>query len=819
MSIGSASEPQPHTILIVDDTPTNLAIVVEHLEDHGYRVAVARNGKEGIKRAKFVEPDLILLDVMMPDMDGFETCRRLKALDATKNIPVIFMTALEEATDKIAGFEAGGVDYITKPFQIAEVLARVNTHLSLHAMQVKLAEQNVRMQEEMAVRHGTESALQQAHDALEARVAQRTADLVSANLRLQLEITERIEAQRALQQTRDELEVRVNQRTAELSKAYATIMAEVDERKNFEAQLRLRNRAIESSVNAVVIINCVEPNNPIEYINPAFERITGYVSSDALGRSIDFLFADEDDQPGIEHIRQALRDQREGRATLRTYHKDGGLFWNDLQIAPVRDDAGVVTHFVCILNDVTDARNHEDELKRQASYDALTGLPNRNLLLDRLNQSIALAYRSNYSVAVAVIDLDGFKFINDSMGHGLGDKLLLTIAHRLKLCVRKSDTVARLGGDEFVLLLPDPLYTLSASRVGLRGDNSHPPIMFVLHRVLEAVAEPIVFEDRQFSVTCSIGVSFFPNDGQDAENLLKNADAAMYRAKENGRNNFQFYTAEMNVRIAEQLTMEALLRHALERKEFVLHYQPKVNLRTGSISGVEVLLRWNSPEKGLVFPSAFIPILERTGMINDVGDWVLHQALMEHDIWRQAGLPLPRLAVNVSRVQLDQTNFVAKIRDAFERSGNKLPCFDLEITESLMMKSFEMNVPKLKVIRDMGIGVAIDDFGTGYSSLSQLGNLPINVLKIDRAFIMNIASNSGERSIVNTIISLAHSLKLKVVAEGVETKEQMEILSRIGCDEIQGYFISRPLPLREYIEWEKTFAFTPREKIRFVGPL
>jgi diguanylate cyclase (GGDEF)-like protein/PAS domain S-box-containing protein len=792
-------------------------VVVDHLEDHGFRVAVARNGKEGIKRAKFVEPDLILLDIMMPDMDGFETCRRLKAAEATKDIPVIFMTALEEATDKITGFEAGGVDYITKPFQIAEVLARINIHLSLHAMQMQLARQNEQMQQEIIVRQRAEAALQHSRDELEVRVAQRTADLAHANSRLKSEITERMQAEKSLQQARDELEVRVRERTSELSQAYATIMAEVDERRNFEAALRLRNRAIESSVNAIIITNCTNPENPIEYVNPAFERITGYTPEDATGRNISFLLGDDKDQPGMEDIQAALREQREGRASLRNYRKDGSLFWNEIHIAPVRDDLGNVTHFICIMNDITKARDYQEELTRQASYDTLTGLPNRSLFVDRLAQAIALAQRPNYTVAVCFLDLDRFKFINDSLGHGAGDELLLTIAKRLKSCVRKSDTVARFGGDEFVLILPDPANLAAASKVMQGIDSpisSRPPVVVVLQRILDTLTEPIILADRELSITCSIGVSFFPQDGEDAEALLKSADAAMYRAKEKGRNNFQFYTAEMNVRIAEQLSMESFLHHALERNEFVLHYQPKLDLENGSISGVEVLLRWNSPEKGVILPSSFIPILERTGMINDVGKWVMHQALVEQMRWQEAGLPLPRLAINISQVQLDQNDFVAEIKGILEKTGNRAPRLDFELAESLIMKNSEANVPKFKAIKEMGIGVAIDNFGTGYSSLSHLGNLPVNMLKIDRGFITNLTTNASDRNIVFTVISLAHSMKFRVVAEGVETTEQMEHLSRLGCDEIQGYIVSKPLPLEQYLEWQKKFSIQPKELLK-----
>jgi len=733
MSVTPAPGSPQYTILIIDDTPANLAVVVDYLEDHGFMVSVAQNGIVGIQRTHLVKPDLILLDVMMPEISGVETCRRLKADEATKDIPVIFMTALSDTTDKIAGFEAGGVDYITKPFQTEELLARVKTHLALRTMQIRLAEQNIRLQQEVVVR------------------------------------------------------------------------------RKVEAELRLQNRAVESCLNAIIIINCIEPGNPIEYVNPAFKRITGYDVEDVIGHSLDLLFNGSKATFDKDKIRTMLREHQEGRVTLCSYRKDGSLFWNELYIAPVREDTGEVMHIVCVMNDITETKKYQEELQRQGTYDSLTGLPNRSLLFDRLNHAVETARRYKYSIAVVFLDLDRFKLINDSLGHGSGDELLLTISKRLVGSIRKSDTVARLSGDEFVLILPDSEHASPVATLTERPDNSlssYVPIRVVLDRVVSAVAEPIVLKGTEFTLTCSIGVSLFPNNGEDAETLLKNADAAMYRVKEAGRNNFQFYTADMNMHIAEQLAMEASLRHAVERSEFFLCYQPKINLKNGTVSGVEALLRWNHPERGIIPPLVFIPILEKTGMINEVGLWVIQQALLEQQRWLEMGFPIPRIAVNVSQVQLNNKNFVADIKSILEKTPNQLPALDLEITESLMMQNAEVNISKLKAVAAMGLDIAIDDFGTGYSSLSQLGNLPVNVLKIDRLFIKNISTSDSDRSIVLTIISLAHSLRLKVIAEGVETAEQVTLLASMGCDEVQGFYFSKPLPIDLYLSWQKQFSLS-----------
>ncbi len=330
-------------------------------------------------------------------------------------------------------------------------------------------------------------------------------------------------------------------------------------------------------------------------------------------------------------------------------------------------------------------------------------------------------------------------------------------------------------------------------------------IVDIVRRVLRTVSQPAILGEREFAVSCSIGLSMFPQDGQDAETLLRNADAAMYRAKDLGRNMFQFYTAELHARINERVTLQGMLRRAVEREEFLLHYQPKVHLKTGRISGVEALLRWNSPEQGLIQPYRFIPMLEDTGMIVDVGRWVMAKAVADYKQWVAEGRDAPRIAVNVSQVQLAQAGFVAIVNDVLSAGGDRAAGLDLEITESLIMRDIEANISKLKTIREMGVSIAIDDFGTGYSSLSYLAKLPVDTLKIDRAFINNVTTGSDDLSIVSTIISLASSLNLKVVAEGVETEEQAKVLRLFDCDEIQGYLISRPVPAKELWEWHDRY--------------
>ena len=573
--------------------------------------------------------------------------------------------------------------------------------------------------------------------------------------------------------------------------------------------LRLRNRAIESSVNAVLIASFNGQYKPIEYVNPAFERITGYGSAEALGQDIDFLVGSETDQAALADIHAAIAKQREGHAVLQCCRKDGSLFWNDMHIAPVGDEKGKVTHFVAVLNDITETRNYQQQLERQINFDLLTELPNRNLLQDRLKQAVALAQRQKQIVALAFLDLDNFHFVNDSLGHKTGDEVLKLVAQRIRTCIRTTDTAARLASDKFVLVLTGIANEENIPKVLQRiveAISSRPQVTDTLQKVLSTVSQPIVMNNRELDITCSIGVSLFPHDGQEPDRLLKNAEAAMRRAKELGRNNFQFYTKELNVRLSDRLALQTLLRRALDRDEFLLHYQPKIDIRRGCVSGAEALLRWNSPDRGMVPPIEFIATLEDSGLIIDVGRWIIEKAVEQHALWRANDPQAPRIAVNISQIQLVQKNFVMMIHDIVEKHGHKKCGLDIEITESLVMKDVEENVMKLKMIQAMGVGIAIDDFGTGYSSFSHLATLPVDALKIDRSFVINMVNDPDHRTIVSAIISLSHLLKHKVVAEGVDAEEQVKLLREMGCDEIQGYIFSRPIPAEDLDAWRRKFS-------------
>jgi diguanylate cyclase (GGDEF)-like protein len=426
-------------------------------------------------------------------------------------------------------------------------------------------------------------------------------------------------------------------------------------------------------------------------------------------------------------------------------------------------------------------KRYQMQLEHQANYDMLTGLPNRNLLHDRLRQAV-YAQRQQRNIAVVFIDLDHFKFVNDSLGHSSGDKLLKGMADRLRGVLRDGDTVSRLGGDEFVLIL---------------NDQSNEEVIFrAMQRITAKVAEPITLEGKELYVTCSAGISLYPQDGPDVDTLLKHADAAMYRAKEAGRNTFQFYTSEMNERVNERLQLENALRRALERQEFLLHYQQKVELRSGMIIGAEALARWLHPEWGLVRPARFIPLCEETGLIVQLGEWVLREACRQARAWLDAGLKPGVVSVNLSARQFRQEGLVRMVSRILEDTGLDPAHLELELTESMVMHNVDAAIATLQGLKSLGVTLSVDDFGTGYSSLAYLKNLPLNTLKIDRSFVRDIGEGDEEEEqgvIARAIISLAHSLHLKVIAEGVETDAQLRFLKRHLCDEVQGFYYGEPV--------------------------
>ena len=556
------------------------------------------------------------------------------------------------------------------------------------------------------------------------------------------------------------------------------LFTDITARKEAEQVLLLREKALHTTSDGIVIVDAVAPDMPVIYVNAAYGRLTGYAPHEVLGRNCRFLQGKLHDQEGLATIRSAVHEQTEGQAVLRNFRKDGTMFWNELKVAPVRDHEGSVTHFIGSQTDVSERIHYQDELARQANYDALTGLPNRKLLEQHLEQMIHQARRSGHLVGVAFIDLDHFKSINDTIGHGVGDLLLKATAERFKANLRACDMVARLGGDEFVVVCPD---------IHLLSDMDD-----VIARIFTSLRAPLTIGEHDFRVDASIGVSGYPADATSVSDLLKCADMAMYTAKAAGRGNLKFYKAEIGMRVSQRLSIEQELRQAIVNNEFVLHYQPKVDAHTGVLSGMEALIRWNHPKQGLVAPAQFIQIAEESKLIIPIGDWVLREACRQNQEWVDAGLSNFPISVNVSVSQLKHLDFSETVIRSLAASGMEAALLDLEITESLAMEGPELFIAMLERIKHLGVSISIDDFGTGYSSLSYIKRFPIDVLKIDRSFVRDISSDADDAAICRTIINMAHNLNLRVVAEGVETVAQAQYLQQHACDELQGYLLCRP---------------------------
>jgi diguanylate cyclase (GGDEF)-like protein/PAS domain S-box-containing protein len=563
------------------------------------------------------------------------------------------------------------------------------------------------------------------------------------------------------------------------------LIQDITKRKGAEQALREAERRYHGLFdNAIEGIFRTSVDGKYLDANPALAHIYGFESPHELINSLhDISRQLYVDSQRREEFMQIIKAR--GSVTgfeSQIYRKNGDVIWISENARAIASEDGTPLGYEGTVEDITERRRYQARIEHQANYDTLTGLANRSLLQDRLEQALLTAATYGTRLAVAFVDLDRFKFINDSLGHQFGDELLKAVAVRLQACVRDCDTVARLGGDEFVLLIN-----------GHAGADS---VRQIMERMLTSVSQTWVIEQGEFNVTCSIGVALHPDDGQDAQTLLKHADSAMYRAKDSGRSNYQFFTHELNALMTERLEMESLLRRALERNQFALRYQPRIDLATGQIVAAEALIRWRIPQRGTIPPRRFIGLAEETGLIVPIGKWVLQSACAQNKAWQDAGLPPIVVSVNVSPRQFRQENLVRSVAEVLQSTGLEARYLELELTESMVMHDAPNLVTMLDELKRLGVQISVDDFGTGYSSLSYLKRFPVDRLKVDRSFVEHMASDANDATIVRAIIALGHNLGLKVVAEGVELREQARLLTDNFCDEAQGFLYSRPISAR-----------------------
>ena len=560
------------------------------------------------------------------------------------------------------------------------------------------------------------------------------------------------------------------------------IVQDITEAKHATRQMVLSDNVFENSIEGIVI---TDADGIIQRINPAFSNITGYGEQEAIGQNPRILKSDRHENDFFAEMWRALVENGQWQGEIWNRRKDGEVYPQWLTITSIRDAQGAIVNYVGVFHDMTEIKLHEEQLRYQAHHDALTGLPNRVLFHDRLGVAMAHARRGENKVAVLFLDLDNFKRINDSLGHTVGDLLLKEVAVRLVGCLREIDSVARYGGDEFIVLL--------------EGVDQEEDVLLAAQRIVEGMAPVISIQGQDFYLTVSLGIAFYPEDGQDQDTLIKNADTAMYRAKESGKNTYRVFTQAMNKRVTEWLTVENSLRKALDRKEFFLHYQPKLDLGTGAIVGVEALIRWRRGDGEIVSPVDFIPMAEDTGLIVEIGDWVLAQACTDLGEILGKGYGI-KMSVNLSPRQFRQEDLLGKIRATLAATGIGPEGLIFEITEGSVMENEQKAIVLLGALRGMGAEISIDDFGTGYSSLYYLKQLPIGELKIDRRFVKDIMGRGDNVAIVEAIIAMAKSLGMRVVAEGVETGEQLHFLRRHGCDQMQGFLFSKPVAKEQLLE-------------------
>ncbi len=794
-------------VLVVEDNPDMHAYITSSLATR-YRTASAFDGQTGLAMALDLQPDLILSDVMMPVMSGDQMVRAIRQYRSLDDTPIIMLTAKADDAVLLDMLQQGVKAYVLKPFSIEELRARIASVLS---EQQRIGTRLWTLEERFRTTF-EQAAVGIAHlapDGSWIRVNQKLCDILGYERDELLKKTFQqmthpdeqsappgpespLSADLCFDRTLEKRFLRADGqsiwtsltlslvRHADGAPDYViAVVEDISRRKADEDQLRQAAMVFESSHDAIIITDL---EGRVLNVNRAFTAITGYSMDEVAGINLRMLKSGRHPRDFFQAMWASLVDTGQWQGELWNRRKDGQLFPGRLTISAVADCDGETTHYAGILSDISQMRRSEERYARLAHYDALTGLPNRLLLQSRLAHAIDLAAQRKRKVATLFIDFDRFKTVNDSLGHQAGDELLQAAASRLQALVPQQDSLGRLGGDEFLLVLEDvePGAILPAKQA---------------QSILDALELPFAVAGTEVFVGASIGISLYPDDGSTASELLRDAESAMYQAKALGRNRFCHYNESMTVNALAELELESALRRALERNEFVLYYQPKVDLGSGKITGSEALIRWQRQGAALQMPGTFIPLAEKSGLIEPIGAWVIDEACRQLRHWQDRGWHQLRVALNVSARQFNSGGLTELVRNALAKYQVPAECLELEVTESMLMADPASTITILKALKEVGLKLSLDDFGTGYSSFAYLSSFPIDCIKIDQSFVRELGTGECNESIASAIIDLAHNMRLRVVSEGVETVEQLGYLRQHGCDEMQGYLFSRPVEL------------------------
>lgn len=805
---------KPKKILIVEDEGIVALDLQDRLEQLGYEVVGnADTAKNALKMAAKHSPNLVLMDIVLKgERDGIDAARQIHDLFG---IPVVFLTAYADEKTLARAKQSYPYGYIVKPFNIQ--MLHSNIEMALHRHEVDQALEScysttlssigdavISFDHDGKIRYI--NAMAEALTGWKAKEAAKRhisevvvlvntlynennpvnpMSLIASDMLLSLPGGYALQSKFGVIIPIALNIIPIRNNDQEIGNE-SGIMIFSDKREHLinERQVQMAEKIFDNSIEGIVL---TDKDLRIQQVNKTFSEVTGYDFSEVVGQTPKILKSGQHDRDFYKDMWATLRRSGMWQGQIYNQRKNGEIYPEWLSIYSIKNKNGEVINYIGLFSDLTEKRMTQEHIHQLAHYDALTGLPNRLLFMERLKQSIVISRRKKLPMALLFIDLDGFKKINDSLGHDAGDMLLQEISIRLKKYMRESDMVCRLGGDEFTIII--------------EGYTQISDIIIVVNKILKELSAPIHIGERHIYVTASIGISLYPDDGEDIQNLVKNADTAMYAAKDRGKNCYEFYDYEMNRRTLERLTLEGCIHRAYDNKQFEVYYQPKIDLLNGTVCGAEALIRWNHLQAGFIPPSQFIPLAEETGMIIPIGEWVMRQVCADISKWHKLGLAPLCVSINLSIRQFRDPNLIKIIDTIIRQAGIDPQYIDMEITESMLMEDVQSNIAMMTQLKEVGVSISIDDFGTGYSSLKYLKQFPIDTLKIDKSFIDEIPHSASDAAIVKTIIELAKNLNMDIVAEGIETLEQAEFLIRNGCPKGQGFYYSKAVNIQEFCDF------------------